>query len=397
MSCFWPEYPGNFFNTQLNLSSMKMIQYLTIVALVLFTFNLEAQETYAEATKVAKEESVKPATTEPTTEKTEATEEEEEEDGLQISGFVDGYYLAGFNGVGFPTSFTDVSGAFTLGMANLVLAQESGKVGFVADLAWGPRAEAANGTGEGILTAAIKQLYMTYSPSDAVTLTFGNFSTFVGYELIDAPGNVNYSVSYLFSNGPFYHTGLKADFALGENFGAMVGVFNDTDHKFDPIGGKHIGAQLSASAGGLSAYLNFIAGKEEERGDDDLMEYEIDLTATYEVSDNFMLGLNVANYATSMGGTSEGGFFGSALYATITTSETFALGLRGEYFAPNSGENSDDPSIIALTASGNITIGNLRLIPEFRIDLGSEDIFLDDEESPVGSLPAFIMAAVYSF
>lgn len=381
---------------------MKTIQYLTIVALVLFTFNLGAQETYAEVTK-GTTEPVKSATTDPTTEKTEATEAEEEDaekvdEDLQISGFVDAYYLAGFNGVGFPTSFTDVNGAFTLGMANVVVAKEGEKVGFVADLAWGPRAEAANGTGEGILTAAIKQLYMTYSPSDAVTLTLGNFSTFVGYELIDAPGNVNYTTSYLFSNGPFYHTGLKADFALSDNFGAMIGVFNDTDAKFDPIGGKHIGAQLSASAGGLSAYLNFITGKEEERGDNDLMEYEIDLTATYDVSDNFMLGLNVAQYGTSADGTSEGGFFGTALYATITASETFALGLRGEYFAPDGGDDvTDEPSIIALTASGNITIGDLRLIPEFRIDLGSEDIFFDDEGMSVGSLPAFILAAVYSF
>lgn len=387
---------------------MKTMQYLTIVALVLFTFNLEAQETYAEATKGAKEP-VKSAVTEPTTDKmkTEATEEEEDaeevDEDLMISGFIDAYYQANFNGIdlynsGYATSFTPEHAAFTLGMANLLVSKESGKVGFVADLAWGPRAEAANGTGEGILTAAVKQLYMTYSPSDAVTFTLGNFSTFVGYELIDAPGNMNYSTSYLFSNGPFYHTGLKADFALGENFGAMLGVFNDTDAKFDPVPGKHIGAQLSATAGSLSAYLNFITGKEEERGENDLMEYEIDLTATYEVSEKFMLGLNVANYGTSMDGDSEGGFFGTALYATITTSETFALALRGEYFAPDSGDDAVDiPSVIALTASGNITIGDLRLIPEFRIDLGSDDIFFDDEGMLTGSRPVFMLAGVYSF
>lgn len=379
---------------------MKTIQYLTIVALVLFTFNLGAQETYAEVTKVTTDPA-KSAVTDPETEKTEATEEDqdEEDDALQISGFVDGYFLASPKGVGFETSFTSVPNAFTLGMANVVFSKNVGKVGFVADLAFGPRAEEANGTEEGITTAGIKQLFMTYAPSDNVTFTFGNFSTFVGYELIDSPGNVNYSTSYLFSNGPFYHTGLKADFALGENFGAMLGIFNDTDSKFDLTGGKHFGAQLSATAGSLSAYLNFIYGEEEERGAaDDLNEYEIDLTATLDVSESFMLGLNVANYDTFAGGTSEGGFFGTALYATITASETFALGLRGEYFAPNGGDDAtDDPSIIALTASGNITIGDLRLIPEFRVDLGSEDIFTDDEGAPFGTLPAFILAAVYSF
>lgn len=383
---------------------MKMLQYLTIVALVLVSFNLGAQETYAEVTKVTKD-AVDNKMTDPTTEETEKEEDEDAEKAegdLMISGFVDAYYMANFNGQGatnFPTSFTETSGAFALGMANVLFAKEGEKVGFVADLAWGPRAEAANGTGEGILTAAIKQLYVTYAASDAVTFTFGNFSTFVGYELIDAPGNVNYSTSYLFSNGPFYHTGLKADFALSDNFGAMVGIFNDTDSKFDFIGGKHIGAQLSASAGGLNAYLNFITGKEEERGDDDLMEYEIDLTATYDVSESFMLGLNVANYGTSADGNAEYGFFGTAVYATITTSETFALGLRGEYFSESFGEGIDNQNVIALTASGNITIGDLRLIPEIRVDLADEmdGRFFDDEESPVGSLPAFILAAVYSF
>ena len=383
---------------------MKTLQYLFIVALLMVSFNLGAQEIYAEASKEAKE-TVEKKATEPETEAVTEEEEdaEKEDEGLQISGFVDGYYMFNFNGNGatnFPTSFTEVSNTFTLGMANVVFAKESDKIGFVADLAFGPRAEAANGTGEGILTAAIKQLYMTYSPSDAVTFTFGNFSTFVGYELIDSPGNVNYSTSYLFSNGPFYHTGVKADIGLGENMGLMVGIMNDTDSKFDFIGGKHIGAQLSGSWGGFSGYLNFIAGKEEERGENDLNEMEIDFTGTYELSDKFMLGLNVANYSTSMDGTSEGGFFGTALYATITTSETFALGLRGEYFAVDLGEGiTDEPSILALTASGNITIGDLRLIPEIRVDLGDESdaLFFDDEGAAVGSLPAFILAAVYSF
>ena len=62
--------------------------------------------------------------------------------------------------------------------------------------------------------SAIKQLFITYSPVEKLTFTLGNFGTHVGYEVIDAPANVNYSTSYMFSNGPFYHTGLKADYAI---------------------------------------------------------------------------------------------------------------------------------------------------------------------------------------
>ena len=99
---------------------------------------------------------------------------------------------------------------------------------------------------------------MTYSPNDAITFTLGNFGTHVGYEIIDAPGNLNNSTSYMFSNGPFYHTGLKMDLALSDNFGFMVGQYGDTDSKMDLVPGKHIGLQVSYSDDVTGIYLNYI-------------------------------------------------------------------------------------------------------------------------------------------
>ncbi len=174
----------------------------------------------------------------------EAKEEEKASEApFEISGYLDGYYLGSFNNAPFPTSFTTENKSFSLGMANIVLSK-TGKVGFVADLAIGPRAEMANGYA-GTALSYIKQLYVTYSPSDALTFTMGNFSTHVGYELIDSKSNINYTVSYMFSNGPFFHTGVKANYALSDKFGLMLGVFNDTDTKIDVVSGKHIGGQLS--------------------------------------------------------------------------------------------------------------------------------------------------------
>ncbi|MBK6949788.1 MAG: outer membrane beta-barrel protein [Haliscomenobacter sp.] len=56
---------------------------------------------------------------------------------LSISGFVDAYYFHSFNNTVFPTSFTPNNESFSLGMANVVFSK-TGKVGFVADLAFGP-------------------------------------------------------------------------------------------------------------------------------------------------------------------------------------------------------------------------------------------------------------------
>lgn len=337
-----------------------------------------------------------------------ATEESEEEaKSFSISGFVDGYYMYNFNETGFSTSFTDVHNQFSLGMANVVFAKE-GKVGFVADIAFGPRAEAANGQffiDDTMLPtlSAIKQLYITYSPTDVVSLSYGTFSTFIGYELIDSPGNVNYSTSYLFSNGPFYHTGLKADVALGKSAGVMVGIFNDTDNKFDIVPGKHFGAQFWTEIGGLAAYLNVLTGKEEELGAADQLGFQVDLTATYEVSEKLIFGLNVSDKSSTVDGLNVGGFTGAAVYSTIGASNNFSLGLRAEYFSFKNGDDFiENDNVFAITTSGNITLGNnLILIPELRFDFSNNATFFphlsDTSMGLSDGMSALIVAVVYSF
>ena len=351
----------------------------------------------------------------------EVEEEEEETPSFQLSGYVDAYYQANFSnssGEGeeplvFGSSFTNFPNTFGIGNVNLLAEKSFGsKVSLVGQIGFGPRAVAANGdsnagsfdeTFSGNFAQTVQQLYVTYSPNDAVTFTLGNFGTFVGYEVIDAPANMNYSMSYLFSNGPFYHTGAKVDFAIADGFGAMVGIFNDTDSKIDVIEGKHLGAQLSAEAGGLSAYLNVLYGKEEEGpntddGDDDINEFQVDLTATLDVSETLMLGLNASNYATSLDGNANGGFFGTALYATVNATETFDLSLRGEYFTDTAadGDDSNQQSVLALTASGNVTIGDFRIIPEVRFDTGSNGFTFGEDEDDDSAI-AFILAGVYAF
>ena len=357
----------------------------------------------------------------------EIEEEEEEESSFQLSGYVDAYFQNVFSDpdsddpdtpLGFPTSFTPETRGFSVGNVNLLAEKSLGKVGFVGQIGFGPRAIDANLGGDldraDYYIPNLQQLFVTYSPSDAVTFTLGQFGTFVGYEVIDAPANMNYSTSYMFSYGPFFHTGLKADFALTEGFGAMLGIFNNTDSRFnDP--GYYYGAQLSAETGGLAAYLNFLYGTDAKDivNDEDATTFQIDLTATLEASDALMFGINATNKSTQnfiqdgdVG--SSDGFTGVALYSTIGLSETFDISLRGEYFQENvpDGIDLDGRSVTALTATGNFTIGDLRIMPEFRLDLSGDfattyqfdDQIIDfgggDEDDSVAS---FILAAIYSF
>ncbi|MEO0735002.1 MAG: outer membrane beta-barrel protein [Bacteroidota bacterium] len=381
---------------------MKLIFKLTFAALLLSSFQVFAQDA-----------APAPQTTDPFATEPEAEEKEEEEPSFSLTGYVDAYYQANLSSVDgdgddksyipFGSSFTGATNTFGIGNVNLLAEKTMGKVSFVGQVGFGPRAVEGNGDsnidGTGNLASTVQQLFVSYSPSESVTFTLGNFGTFVGYEVIDAPANMNYSMSHLFSNGPFYHTGAKVDFSFGEGFGAMVGVFNDTDSKVDVIEGKHFGGQLSYSNDQIGVYLNAITGPETEdvSGEDNLNEFQVDLTATFQASESFMLGLNASSYSTSVDGNNAGGFFGTALYATIATSEDFDFSLRGEYFASTAadGDTSDQPSVIALTASGNFKVGDLRIVPEIRLDSGSNDFhgFGEDDDSAI----AFLLAGIYSF
>lgn len=326
------------------------------------------------------------------------------EPSFEITGAVDAYFLAGKAPL--PTSFTGgANNSFNLGMANLIFTK-TGKVGFVADIAFGPRAEAANGgfdaDGKVTTLTAIKQLFVTYSPTDALKFTLGNFGTFYGYEVIDAPVNVNYSTSYQFSYGPFYHTGFKANLAISDNFGAMVGLFADTDTKIDVVKGMHVGGQLSYAGGNFSAYLNYLGGRFAEETEDtpEILSNQFDITASFQATEKFGLGLNASTrMLTSDDG--DASWSGVALYAKYAFTDAFLLGLRAESINDKDGFlfGSEDNNIFALTFSGNITIANnLRIIPELRFDSAkATGTFTSYSDEALKANSVFLVAAVYSF
>ncbi|WP_405202507.1 porin [Dokdonia sp. LLG6352-1] len=329
-----------------------------------------------------------------------AQEETEDKKKFTVEGSVDVYFrqnISGPNGedaIAPNTSFANRNG-FAIGMANVIGAFESenGKVGAVADLVFGPRGEEAvflSGPSSNI----VNQLYVYWNVSEKVKLTLGNFNTFLGYEVISPTANFNYSTSYMFSYGPFSHTGIKADFTLSEDFSAMLAVLNQTDAtEFNFDNNYTLGAQL----GYKSTYLNFLYGKQ---GGSTESTFQVDLTTGYDLSDDFFLGLN-ATYNDTDGAS----FYGVALYPQFKTSDAFTLGLRGEYFAEGEGgagaiggyDLEGDASVVAVTLTGSYSVGDLTIKPEFRLDSASEDTFLDTDQDPSNSLSSFVIAGIYKF
>lgn len=315
---------------------------------------------------------------------------------INFAGSVDSYWRTNLNGdfAQAPnTAFANDPG-FALGMANLIAGYDSGKVGFVADLVYGPRGEdavfvstEANPSGSSNI---INQLYVDWDISEAVTATFGNFNTFLGYEVISPVGNYNYSTSYMFSWGPFSHTGLKFDFDLGDGFSAMAGVFNQTDWTdYNPGKVNDDGDYVGDYVGGLQLGYGFDKGSIYLNGLTSEDFYQLDVTGGVDLTEDLYLGVNAT--------TAKDAFDGVAGYLQYSFSETASLGTRVEYFDdkgtvfPFENEN-----VLDLTLSSNIHIGNLTLIPEIRSDNLSYEGFLDEEE-PTDNLASFLIAAVYGF
>jgi hypothetical protein len=374
---------------------------------------------------------------------------EEEVKTFTLSGTVDTYFHSSFGitnpymgGASGPsTAFADLKG-FGLGMANLVASYSGEKAGFTADLVFGPRGKAAvfaTATGQGI----VNQMYAFYKLSDKVTLNLGQFNTFLGYEVISPAVNFHYSTSYMFSWGPFSHTGLRADFDLGGGLVGKLAIMNPTDIvEFNPVNTYTFGAQIGKTSDAGGIWLNIIYGDQDGKLDTNDGAFELDddgapvldedgnpvfitsrgslfqadLTTGWNLSEKFYLGVNTTfqTVAAGEGFVAEGSiedsegdattFMGFAVYPKITLSESFALGLRAEYFGVTKGhleiftpDDKGDASVTEFTLSANYKVGGLTFIPEFRVDMTSEDSFLDKDGKPTDMMPSLSLAAVYKF
>lgn len=357
----------------------------------------------------AKSEEEKKATVAEVNQVTEVKDEEEAKGAFAFSGYLDSYYSANLNkplsrsnggAAGTARVFDSRSGQFSLGLVQTRASYTNSKSEAVVDLTFGPNANMGNYGNAVFSTAlAIKQAYFTYKFTDKFSMTAGQFGTHIGYEVIDAPANFNYSLSNQFNNGPFYHTGLKATYAFSDRVSLMAGVVNNVDGIEDNNRKKAFISQLYVSpVKGWNVYLNFISSNEAspnlEDGKTPSASYAMyDVATSYQITEKFLLGVN-ASYGAQKGDFQGAGgpsttesWGGVALYANTAISDNFGIGLRYENFNNDNGVRGllafpqgkgteENPiagigtKVNSFTLTGNITLadGHLLLKPEIRLD-----------------------------
>ncbi len=333
----------------------------------------------------------------------ESKTEKEDEEKLEVFGSVDIYWKYDFSGYtnsdgtsNIGASFADNQNSLSIGMLDIGLSKKVGRTSFLGEFSFGPRSFKSIPTFQidsaDDININIQNLLITYDITNKLSVTAGYMGTFVGYEVISPTGNFNYSTSYLFSFGPFQNAGLRFDYSVSDNFGLMVGVFNDWNVYQDFNGVSDFGAQIYWSPmDGYDIYLNFLTG--------DPSGTIIDLTTGFQMSDKFYLGINAANYTAQ----DESGYYGVALYPQLSLGESFSIGLRSEYFSTKEVKNESGQTLIegenvfSNTITGNYYLGPLTVSTELRLDGTSSDLFYDSESIQTNSASQFLIAAIFAF
>lgn len=323
---------------------------------------------------------------------------QDEESKFKFNGSVDAYWRSNINAPNDevnegtlpyapPSSFVNMPG-FSLGMANLVASYEDDKVGFVADLAYGPRADQAINPNGATNNAAINQMYMFWKVTENTTATMGRFNTFLGIERISPVENFNYSMSHAFTFGPRNHNGLMLDFKLKNNWTMKLAVMNPMEvTDFNNTGHYSVGGQI------INGNFKFGYVRSQRSS-------FIDIVTGFDISDKIQMGLN-AQFANYENGILEGRigdeYTSLSIYPQYTASESMSWGVRLEYIAFGPVADSDVLSVVTPTLTANYQVGGLTIKPEFRLDSSSQDIFINNDGNGSGTLSSFVLGAVYSF
>lgn len=352
---------------------------------------------------------------------------------FNLSGYVETSYTYNFNNPRGPIPATGVgrifdfnNDTFEVNAARLSLentADEIGDAGFRVDLTYGTLADligsANTGVGVGDDDIDLTQAYVNYiaNVGNGLELKAGKFVTWIGYEVIEAHNNPNYSRSYTFGLSiPFAHTGVGASYQFNDAVAYSQYLVNGWDNAIDENDQKSTGGQLvltpseDATFGiPIEFYFNWIYGYENTPqalpfGDD--QRFVLDWIITAQFNDQWAAALNIdygeSDYEDALpalpaalpggpfaGGTVDNEWFGIAGYLTYQHTDALGFALRAEYWEEDTGTRTgifttdralaQDLGLFELTGTVNYWLTeNLFTRAELRYDHANRDVFIGD-------------------
>lgn len=347
----------------------------------------------------------------------EPAEVAEEPGGVSLFAFADAYYS--FNtsspvpGPGdrahFPTHRAyDAYNGFNMSFFGADITYDGGQIGATASLRFGSGYPIFFGdeslSGEPTRFYPLTQAYLTWSPTENLTLDFGQFGTIFGAEVAESWQNLNYTRGALYyAMQPFWHTGLRASYQASDMLGINAMVINGTNQAFVPDNNQPaVAAQVTlAPADGVNFALGYMHQIDPMNSDfypgggRAGFDRFIDFVAVVEAGDLTVVGnfdYNIVAADDNVPGSEATSFWGGSLALGYAITEMFGVAVRGEYLKDvDAGvwtrTDVTDPDADATALENDLMTGTLTLEAkpvenlvirwDNRIEKSKEPIFYD--------------------
>jgi hypothetical protein len=206
---------------------------------------------------------------------------------------------------------------------------------------------------------AMTQAFVTWKPTDKLSFDGGMFGTIYGAEVAESWRNLNYSRGALYYGyQPFWHTGLKMNYALTDELTIKAMVVNDVN--MNSLGSTPVGSTPAGLGGPPS---NLQAGVQIAYAKDDItaalgtlqtlgdtstrlgFDRFTDFVLVYAPGDLKV----ILNADMNFSDASKTYYYGVSLAAGYQFVPMFGAALRGEYIDPNPDASGDELETATLT------------------------------------------------
>lgn len=217
----------------------------------------------------------------------------------------------------------------------------------------------ANLAGEDAIGTYVQQAYLTLNVNENFSVSAGRMNSFFGFEAAAAKSNWNYTHSYAFLASPLWNEGVSAKFDAKNGMTATLysldRTSNNSDVKNENDGNRSVGLSIGYSMDKFAAKLDYFRTKESSYDD---WANLYNLNATYDISDSFAVGADVAMSKVNATATNEQKWSSYAAYAKFKATEKFFAAARYEMFEEKRSNNAEAFGFVSNTAN-NYSVADL--------------------------------------
>lgn len=258
---------------------------------------------------------------------------------LAIRGLFDGYYSYDSNhpysGRNTLRNFDIGADRFDVNMADLSIEMAPRPFGFRVEGGFGRAFDAihASSNSEPALFRHIWQSYVSFEPKQlhGFRADFGKFLTSVGAEPTDTMVNWNYSRSWLFTNGPYFHFGLRTSMPVGKHFTGGVQVLQGWNNIVDNNSGKTWGFTGNVTSAKVSWLNTYLVGPEKTLTTEGYRHF-YDTVVSFTPANKFAAYLNFDYGVERNGSAGSQKFLGIAGAAHFQAAKRLAFSPRLEWY-----------------------------------------------------------------